>query len=127
MEQKSVKVNCSFCGAEIECPEHMLKDAEKHMCFECFQDSAHKLKNEEIEKVHIDIPKDKIDEVMPKFLLNQIMHGVFPDVWSERKNELKELSKKDLAKEMFAEGVRSALDFMREMDEQFESEENEAG
>jgi hypothetical protein len=129
MELKSVKVKCSFCGREIECPEHMLKDVERHMCFECFKGSSHKLADiseEEFRKIHIDIPKDKMDEVMPDFLLNSILGDVFPKIWDERKDELKELSKKELAKEMFSQGIRSTLEVMQDIDG-LEDDENEAG
>jgi len=48
MKPKILKVNCSFCGIEIECPEEM-KDMEKHLCFNCFQNlSEHEF--EDIEK-----------------------------------------------------------------------------
>ena len=63
-DAKSVKVSCSFCGSEMECPENMLQESEKHMCFECFQNTDEKDMPSEISKVHIDIPKEKLlDEV----------------------------------------------------------------
>ncbi len=125
-----VKVKCSFCGKEIECPENMLKDSKKHMCFECFSNPSpelERLSEEEVSNIHIDIPRDKLDEVMPDFITNNLMSKVFPGIWDERKDELKELSKKELAKVMFADGIRSALGFVKEMDDHYEDDETEAG
>ena len=119
-DKKSVKVNCSFCAKEIECPENML-DSKKHMCYDCFQNVDELAKGEDLGKVHVDLPLDKMDEIFPENMTNSLVEEAFPDVWSERKEELKDLSKKDLAKEMFGIGayiaIRQMLDSMKETDE----------
>src|SRR3989338_3691062 len=92
---KSVKVDCSFCGKEITCPEKMLKTSNKHMCYECF--ITHEPTEEEIKKVHVDIPIDKMSEVTASSMADRMVAEILPDLWSERKNDLKEMSKKDLA------------------------------
>jgi len=111
MEQKSIKVNCSFCGKEIECPEDMM-DAEKHACFECFKNLDKRLSKEEIENVHVDIPLNKKDELTDMFV-NSIMEEVFPQLWHDKKSELKEMSKRELAETMFAAGVAIAFKGMQ--------------
>ncbi len=108
MGGKTVKVKCSFCSKEIECPEDML-DVEKHACFECFQNKSKELSKMPPEKIHVDIPRDRMEDLIPETLTNHIVEEVFPDVWSERKEELKDLSKKELAEEMFGAGAFIAI------------------
>ena len=91
-EPRSVKVNCSFSSKEIECPENML-NAEKHSCFECFQELSKK-KDIDIRNVHVDLPMDKFNEFVPETMADSMVWEVFPHVWKERKNELKEFSKR---------------------------------
>ncbi len=110
-QKKSVKVNCSFCSKEIECPENMLQ-SKKHMCYDCFQNAGELAKGEDLGQVHVDIPMDKMDELIPENLTNSLVEEAFPDIWSERKNELKDLSKKDLAREMFGTGAYIAIQQM---------------
>jgi len=110
--KKSVRVNCSFCGKEIECPEDMLENSKKHMCYECFQNAGELAKGEDLGEVHVDIPMDKMDELIPENLTNSLVEEAFPDVWKERKEELKAMSKKDLAEEMFGTGAYIAIQQM---------------
>ena len=110
--KESVKVNCSFCGKEIECPKDMLQKSKKHMCYDCFQNAGELAKGEDLGKVHVDIPMDKMYELIPENLTNSLVKEVFPDVWKERKEELKAMSKRDLAEEMFGAGVYIALQQM---------------
>lgn len=115
---KSVKVNCSFCGSEMECPENMLKESEKHMCFECFQNADEGNMPSDVSKVHIDIPKEKLLDTMPDAMTTSMVEELFPEIWRERKEELKEMSKKELAEEMFGAGIYVAIhNFMKVMNE----------
>ena len=111
MENKpnSVKVNCNFCGKEIECPENMLEKSEKHMCFECFQNPTEEIRKEGLKNVHVDMPMDKFDEAVPEAMTNSLVKEAFPEIWQERKKELKEMTKKELAEEMFGVGAYIAL------------------
>ena len=59
--KKSIKVKCSFCKKEIECPENMLH-SKKHMCYDCFQNAGEIAKGENLGQVHVDIPMEKMDE-----------------------------------------------------------------
>ncbi len=102
-EGKPIKVDCSFCGSEIECPEDMIETSKKHMCYKCFITRAPA--DEEIKDVHVDIPTAKMPEVAASGMADKMVEWLFPDLWSERKNKLKEFSKKDLAAEMFGAGV----------------------
>jgi hypothetical protein len=124
---KSVNVNCSFCGNMIECPENMLETSKKHMCYECF--ITKEPSDEEIKDVHVDIPIDKMPEITASGMADTMVEEAFPELWSERKSELKELSKKDLAKEMFGAGVylgvKAFMDGMKEMEKMEEDNEKE--
>src|SRR3989344_6897058 len=94
---KSVKVNCSFCNGEMECPENMLEASEKHMCFECFKKQDETGFIGDTSKVHIDIPKDKAMGMIPDSMASSLVEELFPEIWAEKKEELKEMSKKELA------------------------------
>lgn len=125
-KEKKIKVNCSFCGNEIECPESMLEKSKKHMCYECFM--TKEPSDEEIKDVHVDIPTDKIPEVTASGMADKLVEEVFPELWSERKGELKEMSKKDLAEEMFGAGVylgvKTFIEAMKEIEEDEDREED---
>jgi len=120
-DKESVKVNCTFCGVEIECPKDMLQKSKKHMCYNCFQNAEELAKGEDLGEVHIDVPMDKMDELIPQNLTNAMVDEVFPEIWSERKEKLKAMSKKDLAEEMFGTGayiaLQQILDMMKKVNE----------
>jgi len=111
MEHKITKVNCSFCGKEIECPEDMM-NAKKHSCFECFDKLKEHWSDKEIGKIHVDMPMDKVHESIPETMTNSLVKEAFPNIWKERKQELKGMSKKELAEEMFGAGAYIAIDNM---------------
>ena len=127
MDENSVKVDCDFCGKEMECPKDMLEKAKKHMCHECFLERAENGSGEELKDVHVDFPIENLIEGTANKMVNQMIGEVFSLVWNERKNELKELSKKDLAYEMFGAGAYIALsNFMKLQHEQGMKEQKEA-
>jgi len=103
------KVNCDFCGREMECPKGMLD--KKQMCHECFYERVEKGGDENgpIKNVHVDIPTDKLISKTADGMANDLVENLFPELWSEKKDELKELSKKELAFEMFGAGAYTAL------------------
>ena len=100
---KSVKVNCSFCGKGIECPKHMVEESKKHMCYECF--ITYEPNDEEIKDVHVDMPMDKVPEFIASEMTDKAVEEAFPIFWSERRYDLKGMSKKDLAREAFNSGI----------------------
>ena len=110
-DKKSIKVKCSFCGREIECPEEMMH-SKKHMCYACFQNPGELAKNADLKQVHVDIPLDKMDELFPENMTNALLKEIFPDVWKERKKEFKAMPKKNLAEEMFSAGAYIAIQQM---------------
>ncbi len=116
----SVKANCSFCGKEVECPEDMLEKSKKHMCYECFV--KEEPPDEEIKDVHVAIPMDKMSEIAASGMADELVEEAFPWLWSKSKSELKELSKKDLAQELFGAGVylgvKAFMEGMKEMEEE---------
>lgn len=133
MDKKSVKVNCSFCGKEIECPEDMLEDADKHACMDCFDKGEELFKGmseEEIGKIHVDLPLQQLNFKMAERLADQLVKEEFTEVWSELKDDFKESSKKELAEEMFWQGANMAAATMMESlrmkaKEEEESEDND--
>lgn len=57
------------------------------------------------------------DEIADNFA-TMMVNEAFPKIWSEKKEDLKELSKKDLSKEMFGAGVYMGVQaFMDSMQE----------
>jgi hypothetical protein len=114
-----VKVKCDSCGKEIECPEEMLKTSKKHLCYTCFQDpkSTKNFKDDELRNIHVDIPTENlVDDVADKFA-SMMVDEAFPKIWSKDKEDLKNLSKKDLSKEMFGAGVYLGVQaFMESME-----------
>lgn len=77
----------------------------KYICPECG-----KIHNDEF---------DLVTELAEKTSL-KFTEEAFPYVWKEAKKELKEMSKKELAKEMFCEGAfQMMLSFTDTMDEAF--------
>ena len=118
-EDESVKVNCSFCGSEMECPKDMLGKSKKNMCYECF--ITKEPTEEEIKNVHVDIPMDKLPQITASGMADSMIEDAFPDVWSGKKSELKEMSRKALAAEMFGAGVylgvKSFMETMQETEE----------
>ena len=120
---KIVKLNCDCCGKKIECPEDMLKTSKKHVCFQCFQDPKNfkNFTDEERKNVHVDIPMEKLADTVAEKFATMIVNDMFSEIWSEEKENLKEFSKKDLAKEMFGAGVffgvQAFIDSMNEMDD----------
>ena len=121
-EDKIVKVPCSFCGKEIECPEKMLK-VDKHMCYECYKNPPTEISEKGPSKIHIDIPTDKLTEIFYEGIAKSIKEEIFPKLWQERKEELKNLSKKELAELIFIEGAVMGAGFL--FDTMKEKEENE--
>ncbi len=109
MESKIESIKCSFCGEEMECPKNML-NSEKHMCYKCFQ-NAENIDSKDIcaSNIHIDLPTDKFVEGTANKLTEDLVDNVFPESWKNQKKGLKGLSKKELSKQMFAEGAFIAI------------------
>jgi len=115
-------MQCSFCCKEIECPKDIL-NAKKHMCHVCFQDKIEKSSYEDLKDVHVDYPTEDFIEETANRMVNKMIDEVFPKLWSERKNELKEMSKKDLAYDMFGTGAYIALSTLMKLLHQKEVKE----
>ena len=79
------------------------------MCHECFQNRAENGSDEEIKDVHVDYPTESLIEETANRMVNQMVDELFPMIWNENKTRLKEMSKKDLAYEMFGAGAYIAL------------------
>lgn len=103
--EETVKVNCSYCGKEIECPKNMLDKVEKHACLDCFKSLDKKQSNNTSAKVHVDIPLDEAIENIAGEFANKQTKEVFPKIWADHKDEMKSMSKKELAEKMFDEGI----------------------
>ncbi|MBI2138705.1 hypothetical protein HYU13_03895 [Candidatus Woesearchaeota archaeon] len=118
-EIKIERISCSFCGQGIECPENML-NVKKHSCFECFRKLQEEWSNEESDGIHVDFPRDKLNEYLPAAVIRSMVEDVFPKIWHERKEMLKEMSKKELAQEMFGAGVHLAVGSLFDMKKKYE-------
>ncbi len=76
MNQEEFLVKCNFCNTEIPCPENM-RD-KKHACIDCFE-KLRKNPPKELDKIHIAIPKEKIEKMMPEIVTQQAMQNIFPE------------------------------------------------
>ena len=123
MEQDSVNVKCSFCGKEVPCPKNMI-NAEKHACFECFLKLQENLPEEEIKKVHVAIPKEKALQYFNTGMMQQLMEETFPEFWKDKKEELKEMSRREIAEYCFMIGAESMFVAMNDAADEFEKEES---
>lgn len=101
---KIIKVKCSFCGKDMECPDELLKTSKRHMCYECFQKSD-TIRDKDMKDIHVDIPTNELSDTIAESFADNAVDEVFPRLWSEKKRDIKELSKKELSKEMFGAGV----------------------
>ena len=127
MDENSVKVNCDFCKKEIECPKNMLEKVKKHMCHECFLEKVENGSDEELKDIHVDYPTEDLIEETASRMVDQMIEEVFPGVWNSKKSELKDMSKKDLAYEMFGAGAYIALsNMMKIQHEQNMKEQNKS-
>ena len=124
-ENNSVKVNCDFCGREIECPKEMLEKSKKHMCHKCFLDKVHNGSDEALKDVHVDFPTNDLINETASRMTDSMVEEVFPKMWEERKHELKEMSKKELAYEMFGAGTFIALSNIMQLQHQKETKEKQ--
>jgi hypothetical protein len=110
----------------------MMKTSKKHICYQCFQDPKNfkNFTDEERKYVHVDIPMEKLADTVAEKFATMIVNDMFPEIWSEKKEDFREFSKKDLAKEMFGAGVyfgvQAVVDSMNEMDETEKTIKNKA-
>ena len=103
-EEKMIKTKCTFCSAEVNCPEQDFSSFKEFMCSECFSKRAHG-KEEIGDEVYIDfMPDDLYDEVGSNFA-DTLVQDVFPEFWTKNKEDFKEMSKKELAEQAFGAGV----------------------
>ena len=63
---------------------------------------------------------------MPDILLQDVMDNIFPEFWSEKKHEIKETSKKELAEYMFAAGAGIMINYIVEVEKE-QNKENDSG
>ena len=86
------------------------------------------VRDEELKNIHVDIPMDELTYTVAENFADAIVEDVFYDIWSKIKKDLKELSKKELSKEMFGAGVYIGIQaFMDSMHDIEKSKEIEPG
>lgn len=104
---KIINVKCDFCGKDMECPEDMLKTSDGHMCYTCYQNPENMKngKNKGFKNIHIDMPMVDFTDTIAGNFADTMVEEVFKDIWSEKKMDLNDMSKKELSKEMFGAGV----------------------
>lgn len=120
--EKLLKVNCSFCNKEMECPEDMM-NAKYHACFECFQEREEELSKLDEGKLHVDMP---MDEAFFEGMVSTLVEENFPEVWTRAKKDVKEMSKKEVAGNMFVAGILVALKTVLGPDKEFAQDKREA-
>lgn len=98
--EKMIEVPCSFCGKTIESPESML-ESKQHACYACFVDITNGVIKADSRRIHVDAPTE---EFAADYLAASMTGRLFPKVWNEAKQATKELSRKELAMQMFAAG-----------------------
>jgi len=116
--EKILKLKCNFCNKEISCPFED-KDAKFHSCYPCFEQKQEKMSEEELEETQVDIPPEKMNEMVS----DELVEEEFPNLWDKLKEELKEKSKKELAQEMFWRGALAMGERLMQMGEENEKEE----
>jgi hypothetical protein len=114
------KTKCNLCHKEMNCSEEGC-DTVKHLCFECYRQHE-EISDVELDKMHVEAPSAEVRQKM----VDSMVEEVFPGIWDERKEELKELSKKELAKFMFSFGAQVMSEsLMDEGDDEEEATEDE--
>ena len=121
-DEDIVKVNCSFCGKEIDCPKNMLK-SKKHACYDCFKKIGDEIPAKEVGKIHVDFDMGQFEEDMPSFLAENATATTFPEIWKMHKIEIKKMSKKEMAKEMFFRGAETMAYALNDFSKESESED----
>ena len=62
------------------------------------------------------VTKEQALQAMPEMLMNYAMEEVFPKLWKDKKEEFKNMSKKDLAELSFLAGVQVMIDAFKDME-----------
>jgi hypothetical protein len=103
------KVNCSFCGKGMECPDKMLEKYKdlKHICKDCA------LKNKETKDFYKEFEQfiknferyDKISDEMVDILK-------FGEFWSGYKRAKHKFTDREMAEDFFKCGISAFLDFL---------------
>lgn len=94
---EDMNYNCKKCSKKISAHN---KDWHNGLCDECFQEQIKKNNKPETADEFREFEQD-----IPETMTNSLVEEVFPEIWQARKNELKEMTKRELAKEMFGAGV----------------------
>lgn len=102
-------VKCSSCGNEMECPKSMLK-AEKHICHICTDTLAYGVRQEDAKEI-AETEQDVESHKKEMLELGEFIHGTSFCANLPSKDEMKEISKKELAEMMHFNGIMSATDF----------------
>ena len=87
---KIIKVKCSFCGKDMECPDEMLKTSKRHMCYECFQKSD-TIRDKDMKDIHVDIPTNELSDTIAESFADTAVDEVFQRLCSGKKRDIKEL------------------------------------
>lgn len=119
MKEETSYVDCSFCGKSIPCPDNMLQ-SEKHMCSDCIDDKRY-LELKGGSKVHFAIPNEEFADRMANAMVDELLQNEFPEIWKNAKDDIKEMSKKQISEEMFSHGAyvaaRTLMETLKTMDE----------
>ena len=124
-EEEMIKIKCTFCNKEIDCPESS-KNSKIFICIDCVKlGKADKLSDEEILDSYIEISDDDLDSMFD--MVMDKVEQMFPDLWKRHKDEMRDLSKKELAEQMFMAGAQSVFTIMRKLKNQSVFSDDEFG
>ena len=93
---------CQYCQKNLEVPDEQF---EHYFCLACAHEHINELESLDPQKIYVEHSSEQLHEA----IMDQIVEEEFMPLWDEHKEKLKELSKKDLALQMFASGVHATL------------------
>lgn len=112
--QKTAKITCTGCKQDFELPSHMAQDISSDTAVICPVCVRLGLKGVDID----DLPEQRKlreKEIAVDRLKDQVtdLHAqlAFHEFWGDQKQELKSLSKRELAEQCFSEGSYAFIDF----------------
>ncbi|HDD72675.1 MAG TPA: hypothetical protein ENG00_01125, partial [Candidatus Aenigmarchaeota archaeon] len=104
------KVRCAYCGEEMDCPENM-KHADVHICQFCTQVMEPGMSEKEIAEM------SRLERKLYPYYsdVNEMTETVFALTWNRftaPRDELKEMSKREIEEESFWCGIFAAFEFI---------------
>ena len=105
---------CSSCKNQILVPDEKVNNFKKYLCSDCYEKMNESERKETIKNnnCYLEINEEnfiKKELDLANSFAEKAVEDVFPKIWQDKKEELKSMSKKELAEIMFFEGVFTAV------------------